>query len=133
MPLPHYLQAWWKFIPILTATLSSCSPALADGALLSGITGNITLSPVCAGPQRSGLACEKPFRGARVQLIDETGHIVGSVVTGTKGRFRFVAPPGTYRIHVETSRLYPRCEEAIKNIPSQGFAHVHVACDTGIR
>jgi hypothetical protein len=100
----------------------------------SGITGEVTLSPTCPGPQRPGQTCVEPFVGALVQVLNQHKLIIGETRTDESGLFAFDVRPGHYVVHVAgLNNKLPRCPDARVAVLYGADAHVHIGCDTGIR
>jgi hypothetical protein len=109
------------------------------------LSGEVTLSPVCGGPQRPRQNCEAPFAGAWVQVLDTTEHIAASAMTDAYGLFAVSVALGSYTVRVgslETGQplppegslwVYPICPETPVVVREPGSTFVSIDCDTGIR
>jgi hypothetical protein len=113
-----------------SALALTCATGIATEA---AITGNVTLSPSCPGPERIDRPCTVPFADVPVELRDAQGAVVARTVTSGDGHFQLNAPAGSYTIRVVTTRPYPRCESPKISIPVDQPAPVQVGCDTGMR
>lgn len=101
-------------------------------AAQSGVTGRVTVSPACPGPQRLDQECIEPLANTRVLLIDATGRAVGAATTSAQGEFAIEAAAGAYRIEVGGGRL-PHCPKAEITVTAGRQRRVDIACDSGMR
>ncbi|HCE10277.1 MAG TPA: hypothetical protein DEQ40_17050 [Oxalobacteraceae bacterium] len=99
----------------------------------SGVAGAVVVVPSCPGPERPGMRCVGPLAGARIQLRDGTGKIVGNAMTGADGRFELRAPAGNYRLQVRVVAAYPRCPAQPVTIREGQVARADISCDSGMR
>jgi hypothetical protein len=110
--------------------LGACAAALAAG---SGVSGTVTVSPGCPGPQRVDQECIRPLGGVRVRLIDLAGQLVDAAQTSTDGAFEIAAPPGRYRVEVVTEGRLPRCPPTTVIVEVGKTTTVRITCDSGMR
>ncbi len=107
----------------------------SDGgkATPSGVTGIVSLSPGCPGPQSKDQACVKPLVGKEVQLIDNAGKVVGQATTADDGKFSIDAKHGKFKLKVVIDGMYPRCQMADVVIKKNSTATANISCDSGMR
>ncbi len=96
------------------------------------LSGQVTIGPVCAGPQREGVPCSAPLAATEVQLLDATGGIVARASTDAAGRFTVSAAAGPYRLHVKAIKLI-RCPQTDVLLPRADAAPLVIDCDSGMR
>jgi hypothetical protein len=114
---------------VLAAAL--CSVA-ANGAGRGTVTGRVTVSPACHGPQRLDQDCIEPLPGVRVLLVDGSGGTAGSATTSPQGGFAIEAAAGAYRIEVDAG-LLPRCPRTEVTVTDGRQTRIDIACDSGAR
>jgi hypothetical protein len=103
------------------------SPAGSTGF---AVTGTVSSSPSCPGPQRAGSPCPpKPVAGATVELA-AGGAMVASTTTDPTGHFKLLAPAGTYEI---TARNVGYASKVTQTITVSGPVDVPLVVDSGIR
>jgi len=115
-------------VPVMS--LAGGSP---DNPLPSGVSGMVALIPGCPGPQKKGEDCHKPLPGKPVQLIDSSGKVVASAISGDDGKFALRAMPGDYTLKVVIDAYYPRCPTVDVLVPKEGLAESNIVCDSGMR
>jgi hypothetical protein len=94
------------------------------------VTGTVTSSPSCPGPQRIDSPCpNRPVIGAPVELATK-GSVVASTTTDSTGHFRVTVPAGTYVI---TARNVGYASHTTKMITVAGPVDVPLVVDSGIR
>lgn len=100
----------------------------------SGVTGTVSQTPGCPGPQRidQGL-CVAPVGAVRVQLRKASGQVAASVTSAADGSFTLHAPAGRYHLHVDIDGAYPRCEDAAVTIRKGRLSQAELRCDSGMR
>ncbi len=106
------------------------APLLAALTLASGLFGTVSrgpTTPVC----RVGVPCSKPAVGVRLEFV-RGGRVVRSVVTGARGAYRVLLPPGTYALRVEPRSPVGGVKPATVTVGS-ALRRVDVFVDTGIR
>jgi hypothetical protein len=125
------MRGRWFF---LGCCVLSAASALAAAQPRSGVTGALSQTPACPGPQRVDQdACVAPVAAARVQLRRAGGEVAASAVSAADGSFTLHAPPGRYRLRAEVDGLYPRCEDAAVTIRKGRMARAALRCDSGMR
>ncbi len=97
----------------------------------SGIEGEVVLGPTRSREQ-PGVLNERPYQ-ATITVFDRRGHVVGTVASDARGKFRVELPPGTYRLRPESPGIYPRAPEQTVVVRSRRFTPVRIAYDSGIR
>jgi hypothetical protein len=112
--------------------LAAAAPCLA-GEAAHRLSGRVTQSPVCGGPQLEGQGCEAPLAGARLELIDATGAVKASALADDAGRFTMVGRAGSFRLRVVRTGKLPNCPELDVTLPVVGAREVAIACDSGRR
>jgi hypothetical protein len=94
------------------------------------VTGTVSSSPSCPGPQRAGSPCPpKPVVGAPVELAAK-GAVVASTTTDGTGHFRLTAPAGTYLIKAHNVGY---ASEITKMITVTSPVDLQLVVDSGIR
>ncbi len=71
------------------------------------LSGVVTFSPTCPGPQRIDHNCEQPYVGALVQLNDAFDNILATATTDQSGLFDMLVAPGEYIIRIAPIRIIP--------------------------
>jgi hypothetical protein len=98
----------------------------------SGVRGIVTLSG-CPGPVRPGETCTRRFEGARIRVVKlANGHIVRTLRSQAKGRFRVRLPAGRYRLDPLPSGIARAAPVTVK-VGTRGFRYVHIDYDNGLR
>jgi len=91
---------------------STPAPPIADRFAIA-VTGTVTSSPGCPGPQRAESPCpDKPVAGAPVELA-ANGTVIASTTTDAAGRFRVTVPAGTYEITARNTGYPSRITQSI--------------------
>ena len=94
------------------------------------VTGTVSSSPSCPGPQRAGSPCPpKPVVGSPVELATN-GAVVASTTTDATGRFHMTVPAGTYLIK---ARNVGYASETTQMITVTGRVDLVLVVDSGIR
>jgi hypothetical protein len=113
--------------------LLACASASA-GAVTTGVSGTVHVSPAHPGPQRIGESGRAPKAGAAVQVRDADHRVVARAVTGADGRFSAPVPPGEYWLEVDVGgAALPRCGTAHAIVQDGHVAEVEIECDSGMR
>jgi len=111
-----------------TDPLAPGAPSPSESGL--AVTGTVTASPGCPGPQRAESPCpDKPVPGAPVELA-ANGTVVARTTTDADGRFRVTVPAGTYEITARNVRYPSRVTESITVTSPVDLALV---VDSGLR
>lgn len=105
----------------------------ASSAPLPGITGTVTLSPTCGGPDLEGRGCSQPLPHVVVRLLDATGATLAEARTDAQGHFDIPRPSvlGDLQLQVVTAGKLPRCP--VVTVPAAGAAPLRIDCDSGRR
>lgn len=84
------------------AVPTATTPARSDQAA-SGVEGRVELGPTCGNvPLGQEANCvNKPYQ-AKLTIVDPTGQVVATGMSGADGTFRFALPPGRYRLEPES-------------------------------
>ena len=94
------------------------------------VTGTVTASPACPGPQRVDSSCpNRPVVGAPVELATN-GSVFASTTTDATGHFQLTVPAGTYVI---TARNVGYASHTTQMITVTGPVDVPLVVDSGIR
>lgn len=126
----HVRELGWAAL----LAIGACDVALAAGNGISGtVSGSVTVSPGCPGPQRVDQECVRPLGGVRVRLIDLAGQPVDAAQTSTEGAFEIAAPPGGYRLEVLTEGRLPRCPPTAVIVEVGKTTTVKITCESGMR
>lgn len=119
---------------ICGALLSSCTTTFAENKISpSGVTGVVSLSPGCPGPQIKDQPCFRPFAGKEVQLLDQAGKVVGQAITDGNGRFAIDVAAEKYALKVNVGAMYPRCPVVEVLVKDQVKVEANIVCDSGMR
>lgn len=105
--------------------------ALLAAALLSGLFGTVTrspITPVCV----AGQSCSAPAAGVTLTFL-RNGTPVRSVVTSATGRYRVLLAPGVYTVHFSPRTRIGRLTPATVTVPRHVVARRAFVIDTGIR
>ena len=109
-----------------TGTAGQPTPS-ASGVV---VTGTVTASPSCPGPQRADSPCpNRPVNGATVELA-ANGKVVATTTTDATGHYRFTVPAGTYDI---TARNVGYASRTTQTITVTGPVDVPLVVDSGMR
>jgi hypothetical protein len=116
---------------------SAAPPALVVPGYGPGIAAHVlegpVIGPLAAIPCRVNVPCTKPFTNASVLILDRISwETVGVAVTNASGNLLVTVPPGTYVVHVETVRVFPRCPEVRVTVGQVDFTPVQISCNTGL-
>jgi hypothetical protein len=69
-----------------------------------------------------------------VRLRDASGAIVSLATADADGRYRILAPEGSYEVRVDVQgAALPRCKVVTTEIRSGQMANVDIICDSGMR
>jgi hypothetical protein len=112
--------------------LAGCATSASGPAKPSGIevTGTVSSSPSCPGPQRAGSPCPpRPVVGAPVELAAK-GAVVASTTTDATGHFQLTVAAGTYLIK---ARNVGYASEITKMITVTSRVDIQLVVDSGIR
>lgn len=123
----------WGFFMVGGLLVAFCNCRMTPG-LQTGLEGRIMKGPMCPGPVRLDRPCpSKPAVGAFL-LVDAAGREVARFLTDAEGKFKIVAPPGTYfvvpALGKDKNYLEGRREVVV---PAEGRGRVELVFDTGIR
>ena len=124
----------WVAVVLGVVALAGCATGTSTPATptASGIpvTGTVSSSPSCPGPQRLGSDCPpRPVAGAPVELA-ASGSVVASTTTDATGHFRLTVSAGTYDI---TARNVGYASRVTQTITVTGPLDVALVVDSGIR
>jgi hypothetical protein len=114
--------------------VASCATGTAVPSTPSGsgvvVTGTVTASPSCPGPQRLDSPCpNRPVNGATVEMA-ANGSVVATTTTDATGHFQFTIPAGTYDI---TARNVGYASRTTQTITVTGPVDVPLVVDSGMR
>lgn len=117
----------------LGALMTQALPCAYAATPISGVAGEITISPTCPGPVRPERTCIGPFAGAKVELLNAAGQPVGSAISSAEGRFKIKAVAGNYDLKVQVEGMYPRCATMPVRIRTRHLEQAAIECDSGMR
>ena len=110
------------------ATGATNAPAPRESGIR--VTGTVTSSPACPGPQRADSPCPpRPVAGAPVELA-ANGSVVASTTTDATGHFQLTVQAGSYEI---TARNVGYQSRATQTIQVAGPMEVDLVVDSGMR
>jgi len=111
--------------------LGACSTAAPPGE--GGLEGRVWIGPMCP-VVAAGTECpDQPYQ-AELDVSDEDGDIVATVVSGEDGRYRVSLPPGEYTLIPRSpSSGIPWAEPAPFSVTSGEWTALDVHYDSGIR
>jgi len=116
------------------AILALHSVAFAEAKTMpSGVSGIVSLSPGCPGPQLKDQPCIKPLVGKEVQLMNKAGKVIGQATTTDEGKFAINAKHGKYVLKAVVDAAYPRCQPVEVTIKRHSMTTTNMACDSGMR
>jgi len=99
----------------------------------SGIEGQVLLGPACPGPVSVDKPCpDQPYQ-ATIQVQDQNGNTITQFQTDSNGNFHVSLNPGTYVLHPESSRAFPRAADQTVTVDPGQFTKVQIEYDSGIR
>ena len=97
----------------------------------AGISGQVTIGPV--RPHATpGTPNKVPYE-ATVQVLDLRGQPVTTFRSDAAGNFCVALPPGQYVLRPQSSGPYPRAPEQTVIVSPNGFTHVLIMYDSGMR
>lgn len=97
----------------------------------TGISGQVTIRPV--RPHATlGTPNAAPYE-ATVQVLSSSGQPVATFQSDAAGNFRVALPPGQYVLRPQSPGLYPRASEQTVIVSPDGFTHVLITYDSGMR
>ena len=112
--------------------MAACLGA-GPGITQSGVSGKVTLSPGCPGPQQQGRSCDKPLANRTIELVDQTGAVIATGTTAEDGSFVLHAASGAFKQRFVKQGLFPRCDRTPVSIQTGQLVHSDIACDSGMR
>lgn len=113
----------------LSLLLSACASAAGDGS--SGISGLITMGPMCP-VIREGEPCPDKAIEAEVEVLAASGRKVTTFHSDKDGRFRVPLKPGEYLLRPRGNGPQRAPEQQV-TVPEGAFATVDIHYDSGIR
>lgn len=114
--------------------LFGAAPGATPAPPGSGVTGTVSQTPACPGPQRIDQGpCVAPVGAVRVQLRKASGQVMASATSAADGSFTLHAPAGRYLLHADIDGAYPRCEDAVVTIRKGRLSQAELRCDSGMR
>ena len=99
----------------------------------SGIEGTAMVGPTCPvqhdppDPQ----CADRAYTGD-LELVRD-GSMVQRFTVAANGAFHIDAAPGTYTLRSPEDQMLPRCDAGPVTVKANAYAHLDVACDSGIR
>jgi hypothetical protein len=105
--------------------------AVDDPRSETGISGQVTIRPV--RPHATLGTPNVASYEATVQVLDLSGQPVTTFRSDTAGNFRVALPPGQYVLRPQSPGLYPRASEQTVIVSPNGFTHVLITYDSGMR
>jgi len=107
---------------------------LPPAAGQNGITGQILISPNCAGPVTldNPDCLDKPYQ-ASVLVLDSSGSLVTVFESDSQGFFKVTLPPGSYTLQPENGNPYPKAAEQTVIVQEGAFTPVTINYNTGMR
>lgn len=101
----------------------------------SGVRVTATIGPTCAGPERPGQVCTKPYVGEFVVTSKDNSKEVARFTTDNDGRATFDLPPGDYFLmpKLDPKTRYPSGGPMSVSVSIGAYADVTFELDTGIR
>ena len=124
-------SAPWARIAVLAALAALCGCAWASGGEYT-VAGQVSLGPMCGGPQREGQSCDVDYADVEVRLLHGDGRQLASTRTDARGAFQFVAQSRDVKLRVMAPKVV-RCPELALRLPLVATSPLTVACDSGRR
>jgi hypothetical protein len=108
-------------------------PVACDAASPSGISGTVTIGPMCPVERIDDPCPDRPF-AATFTVQDDASHELCTVQSGDDGHFRVGLPPGAYELvpDIGPSRLPYAQPQQVTVVPDQ-YTEVSIGFDSGIR
>ena len=99
----------------------------------TGIRGTVTWGPINPGPVHAGQGDEAPFSAAFAVM--SSGRVVARFKSDRSGHFEISLPAGDYTIVPEKGTPIPAPQSQFRpvTVPEDGYAHVSLRFDTGMR
>ena len=108
-------------------------PVMCDASLASGITGLVTIGPMCPVVTQDDPCPDQPL-AATLVIRDALGHELCMTRSGADGRFRAGLPPGWYElVPVSGSTGLPYAMSQAVIVEPGRYTEVIVSYDSGIR
>jgi carboxypeptidase family protein len=109
---------------------STGPPSSGPSSLTSKLSGTLTASPGCPGPQRTDRPCpDKPVAGGTVELT--AGSVtVATTTTDANGRFELQAAPGRYTVIAHNSGYRSQVSQ---DVELAGPTEITLVVDSGMR
>ena len=109
---------------------STGSPSSGPSSLTAKLSGTLTASPGCPGPQRIDQPCpDKPVAGGTVELT--AGSVtVATTTTDANGRFELQAAPGRYTVTAHNSGYRSQVSQ---DVELTGPTEITLVVDSGMR
>ena len=118
---------------LLAVALASCAGSNAregDGR----VTGIVVLGPMCPVENVASPCPDRPLGGVRVELVDATGDVSASAISGDDGRFAMDAPVGDYLAVADVASEPARTSKPVDvHVDAGRTTFVTVPVDSGIR
>lgn len=127
--------------------LATAKTVPADGSIITGIKGIVTIGPICAGPAQPDKPCpDKPYPNATITIWQRGGYGPGhcegcrlikiaTVHSDAKGEFMLPLSPEGYIVigESEPGHPYPRGSSEAVGVIHGELTWVNIKYDTGIR
>jgi hypothetical protein len=120
-----------------TGILGACAQDMPTTPPLtpsSGIEGLVTEGPMCPGPVAIGdTQCEdRPYQ-ATIFVLDANNKQIYQFQTDTTGYFTIPLAPGSYFLHPQSEKAYPRAADQPVVVTAGQFTQISIKYDTGMR
>ena len=110
--------------------IACASPATSTAS--SGLTGQVTLGPVCPVQQANNPCPDQPYQ-ATVVVLDSNRKQVTQFQTDAQGNFKINLAPGAYTLVPRSPGVMPHAPEQTVTVIQNTFTQVTIVYDSGIR
>jgi hypothetical protein len=127
---PSPSPAATSIVPVEVSPAPTPMPAAGSGVHVTA-----TIGPTCAGPERPGQVCTKPYVGEFVVMSQDNSKEVARFTTDKDGHATIDLPPGDYLIvpKLDPKTPYPKGGPMSVSVSIGAYTDVAVELDTGIR
>ncbi|MGI8586649.1 MAG: carboxypeptidase-like regulatory domain-containing protein [Chloroflexia bacterium] len=116
------------FKVLLGSLGAETTPGIATGLVV-----DVTIGPVCPGPDTGDPACaDKPYQ-AMISVLTTARVSVAHFQTDALGHYELTLAPGTYIVVPVSPARYPHASEQTVTVTAGRVTHLAIGYDSGIR
>lgn len=120
--------------PATTTTPAGSGPAATRPPGASTVIfGVVQASPACPVDRVYHACRPRPLGDVEVQARSPSAEVMAIALTEADGHYSLRLGPGSYRLSVVITQVFPRCPQVPVSVGSGAAIRANINCDTGLR